>query len=238
MPIITPRPNQIFELIRGLDLPLVALASEHLEVMAEVIGDAWQDLLATQAETLAKGTEPEVSALLATRLNALLDEHPLWQQLVRSVSRGSELISFDGSHLEKRPDLSIHLSGRNPSFPLIVECKIIDAASQRGVDAYCEKGLKRFLIGEHAWPAREAFMVAYVRDGSSIAATLAPFLNQSASAQPTPYAIEQMLNPLSLEKLDSAHSSHARAFKYLVDPPLNQVPGPISVWHLWVAAAQ
>jgi hypothetical protein len=237
MPVIVPRPNQILELIRGLDLPLIALEPEHLEVMAEVIGGAWQDLLGPQAETLAKGTEPEISALLATRLNALLDEHPLWQQLVRSVSRGSEIISFDGSHLEKRPDLSIHLSGRNPSFPLIVECKIIDAASRRGVDAYCEKGLKRFLIGEYAWPAREAFMIAYVRDGSSIATTLAPFLNQSESARPAPYAIERMPNTLALGNLDSAHSSHSRAFKYLVDAPLNQEPGPISVWHLWVASA-
>jgi hypothetical protein len=237
MPIITPRPNQILELIRGLEFPLIALASEHLEVMAEVIGGAWQDLLASQAETLATGTEPEVNALLATRLNALLDEHPLWQQLVRSVSRGSEVASFDGSHLEKRPDLSIHLSGRNPSFPLMVECKIVDAVSQRGVDTYCASGLRRFLVGEYAWAAQEGFMLAYVRDGSSIAHTLAPFLQQSQSASPPPYAVEQMPCPVALENLDGAHSKHSRAFKYLVDAPLNQKPGAISVWHLWMAAA-
>ena len=47
---------------------------------------------------------------MATRLNRLLDEHPLWEQMVRSVTRGSETLSFDGVHLEKRPDLSIHLT--------------------------------------------------------------------------------------------------------------------------------
>jgi hypothetical protein len=237
MPAIRPRPNQILELVRGLHLPLVALDKEHLAVIAEVIGEAWQYLLEHQSQTLASGTEPEISALLVTRLNALLDEHALWQLLVRSVSRGPEMTSFNGAHLEKRPDLAIHLSCRNPSFPLIVECKILDSGTRKGVDTYCDNGLTRFLVGEYAWPAREGFMLAYVRDGSSIAGALSPFLTESQSKQPPRYAIEQMPDALGIQNVDSAQSQHGRAFKYLVADHLNQDPGVISVWHLWMVAS-
>jgi len=237
MPVIKPRPNQIFELVRGLHLPLVALDKEHLAVIAEVIGEAWQYLVEHQSQTLANGTEAEISTLLVTRLNGLLDEHALWQQLVRSVSRGPEILSFNGAHLEKRPDLAIHLSCRNPSFPLVVECKILDSGTQKGVNTYCDKGLTRFLVGEYAWPAREAFMLAYVRDGSSIVGALSPFFTQSQNKQPPPYAIEQMPDVLGLQNVDGAQSRHGRGFKYLVEPPRNQDPGVISVWHLWMAAA-
>ena len=237
MPAVTSRPNQIVELTRGLDLPLIAIDKEHLEVIAEVIGEAWQYLLQQQPQTLANGSEPEISALLATRLNGLLDQHVLWRQLVRSVTRGSEMISFNGAHLEKRPDLSIHLSGRNPSFPLVVECKIVDAPSRRGVDTYCDSGLNRFLVGEYAWPAREAFMLAYVRDGTSIASALSPFFSKSLTKRPAPYAIEQMPNALAIANVDGAQSRHSRSFKYVLEAPSNQDPGTISVWHLWVVAA-
>ncbi|MEH2533612.1 hypothetical protein V1277_000004 [Bradyrhizobium sp. AZCC 1588] len=229
---IIPRQNQIKELVGRLELPLAALDVEHLRVIAEVIERAWLELCTAQAVTIATGTEAEINALLATKLNALLDIDPLWSQLVRSVTRGSESISFDGSHLEKRPDLSIHLTGRNPSFPLTIECKIVDAAGQKSVGVYCNTGLKRFLNGEYAWAAREAFMLGYVRDGSSIAISLAPLLTKSKRGKPNPFGIGSVLAPLTLDDLDGAHSHHSRSFKYLI--PANKNPGPIGIWHLWM----
>lgn len=235
MAAVIPRPNQIIELTRGLSLPLPALDREHLEVIAEVIDEAWQHLLENHASTLTAGSEPEISALLATRLNALLEMHPLWQALVRSITRGSETLSFDGSHLEKKPDLSIHLSGRNPSFPLIVECKLVDSTSQKGIDLYCIKGLTRFLIGEYAWPAREGFMLAYVRDGSTITGSLSPYLVKSQAGGSGSFAIEQMPTSMTIASLDSAESKHSRAFKYIAADPAFENPGAISLWHLWVS---
>lgn len=232
MPVITPRASQIMELVRGHALPLVALQREHLEIIAEAIGAAWLDLVERHAPTLASGDEPEINSLLVTRLNALLDEHPLWSQMVRSVSRDPSHTNFDGGHLEKKPDVAIHLTCRNPNFPLIVECKILDGVGQKDVTAYCRSGLKRFLVGQYAWPAREAFMLAYVRDGSSISSTLAPYLEASACC-----AVEAMPEPVNVINVDGAHSTHKRTFKYVVGPPDNQEPGSISVWHLWIKAA-
>ncbi len=219
-----------------MDLPFVALREEHLLVVAEVLVLAWSDLLSSESATLRTGSEAEINALMATRLSQLIDEHPLWEQMVRSVTRGTETLSFDGVHLEKRPDLSIHLTARNPAFPLIVECKLIDAPSRKTVELYCDRGLRRFLSGDYAWATREAFMLAYVRDGSSVASALSPLLATSRTRHPQPYTVEDMPTPVALSSLDLARSRHGRIFRYPTRSSARDVPGPIALWHLWLSA--
>src|SRR5712692_5576956 len=111
---VHPREDQVAELTRGQSLPLAPLHEIHLMFIAEVLSRAWNDLLVDRRSILLSGGEPEINALIETRLNTLLDEDELWSQLVRAVARGRETISYDGSHLEKRPDLSIHLTDRSP----------------------------------------------------------------------------------------------------------------------------
>lgn len=230
----SPRLNQIDELTRGLELPFAALHDEHLAAIAEVLAAAWAELSRTQAITLLTGSEAEVNALMETRLTQMLEEHPIWEQLVRNVTRGKETLSFDGRHLEKRPDISIHLSARTPAFPLVVECKLIDAATRKGHDLYCDNGLKRFLTGEYAWATREAFMLAYVRDNSTINSALAPFLTASQQRRPEPYAIEELPASGELPSLDLARSRHGRSFRYPTRAAPGDDPGSIAVWHLWL----
>ena len=111
---------------------------------------------------------------------------------MRFVARGKESLSFDGSHLEERPDLSLNLTRRDLRFPLVVEAKILDAASGKTRNLYCEQGLRRFLEGKYAWGTREAFMLAYVRDGSSITATLNPFLSGTVVDGTPGYLVEEL----------------------------------------------
>lgn len=229
-----PRPDQIDALTRGLAIPFPPLQHEHMLVISEVIALAWSQLLSSYRATLLSGDEAEVNALMEARLCALLDEHPLWAQLVRNVTRGKETVSFDGSKLEKRPDLSIHLTDRNPSFPLVVECKLIDAAKGKGHDLYCAHGLARFLSGEYAWATREAFMLAYVRDGSTIASVLSPYLARGRSRMPPLYAVRQLPTPISFGTFDLARSGHERSFRYVSRQAPSDQPGDLSVWHLWL----
>lgn len=231
---VSPRPDQIDFLTRGLDLPFTAVRDEHLSVIADVLAAAWGDLLQSHPATLLSGTEAEINALMEARLGQLLDDHSLWEQMVRCVTRGKETLSFDGSHLEKRPDLSIHLTDRNQAFPLIVECKLIDAQNRKGADLYCENGLKRFLTGEYGWATQEAFMMAYVRDGTSIASALSPFLAKGRSSNPEPYLIENMPVAVTLNGSDLARSRHGRRFRYPTRRPPRDLPGAITLWHLWV----
>ena len=231
---VRPREDQVAELTRGQVLPLTPLLEIHLRFIAEVLVRAWNDLLAERRSILVSGGETEINTLIESRLNTLLEEDGLWSLLVRVVTRGKETISFDGSHLEKRPDLSIHLTDRSPLFPLIVECKLIDALSGKKVDLYCTEGLLRFLRGEYGWATREAFMIAYVRDGSSIFSCLAPFLSQSLTKPPDVFLTDALPESIRELGMHLARSSHRREFRYISQS--NGTPGVIAIWHLWFDA--
>jgi hypothetical protein len=232
-PALSPRPDQIAELTRGLDLPLAAIDDIYLRIIAEGVWQAFENIRASAPTTVATGDEAEVTALLEARLNRMIEEDKLWRQLVASVVRGKESLSFDGSHLEKRPDLSIHLSARALRFPLIAEAKIIDAT--KGENLYCTHGLRRFLDGEYGWGGREAFMIAYVRDGTTIASRLKPYLAKPAHTQN--YAVQDSPAALADVAVDAARSRHGRSFLYThMTPPAND-PGAIALWHLWLDAS-
>lgn len=231
---IRSRPDQIAELTRGLQLPLAEIEWTHIEVLAECLFNAFEAIRKQWPETVTSGSEAEVTALLESRLSRLLEEDPLWSQLVHCVVRGKETLSYDGAHLEKRPDLSIYLSNRTRGFPLVVEAKILDAATARTEALYCDHGLLRFLDGKYAWACQEAFMIAYVRDSSSIGETLKPFLVKSMSRVPPPYAVEQLPVRHRNTSPDFACSKHSRSFVYPNQSTPQNLPGPITVWHLWL----
>src|SRR6266851_540410 len=111
---IFARGDQVAELTRGLEIPFHPLQQIHLTIVTEVLALAWSELSLNHRGTIVQGSEAEINALMTARLNGLLDDNLMWRQLVRSVTRGAESISHDGSHLEKRPDLSFHLTDRSP----------------------------------------------------------------------------------------------------------------------------
>ena len=230
-PGVRPRHDQVAELTRGVRLPLPPIAHEHLEILAEGLWQAFDYLRVHAPDTVATGGEPEVTALMHARLNKLQD--PLWRQLVLCVGRGAECISFDGSHLEKRPDLTVFLSRSDRSFPLVAEAKILDAAASKTVALYCKNGIRRFVEGEYAWGNREAFMIGYIRDGSSIDPTLKAVLSKAMDLHPDRYLVEALPVPVESDSSDLAYTRHGRDFVYGSQRPPNS-SGPISVWHLWL----
>ena len=228
-----PRQDQVEALTSGLRLPLEPIPEEHLEVIAEGLRQAFDEARAHAPETVHTGTEPEVTALVEAQLNGAMAEHPLWRQLVLWVGRGSERTSFDGTHLEKRPDLSIVLSGAERRFPLVAEAKILDASAAKTIRLYGEKGIRRFVDGEYAWGNREAFMIGYVRDGSSIKETLTGFLSAADESHPQRYRLASLPVAVNTAACELARTRHERGFVYVRQtPPSN--PGPISLWHLWL----
>ncbi|MFN9525647.1 MAG: hypothetical protein ACK563_04370 [Pseudomonadaceae bacterium] len=232
---IRPRPDQIGELTRGLRLPLPAMDTLHLEIIAEGLSRAFADVRMHNPLVVNTGSEAEVTALMEARLNALIEQDPFWGQLVVCVVRGKESLSFDGSHIEKRPDLSIYLSSQARNFPLIAEAKILDSGTAKTEVLYCDKGLYRFLNGEYAWASQEAFMVAYVRDGSSIGDKLLPFLADAMTQTPPRYSVEALPTSCGSGADDLACSRHARGFVYSHQAPPTHHPGSIAIWHLWLS---
>ena len=53
-----------------------------MQVLAEGLRHAFDDLRARRPETMVSGDEPEVTALMEARLNRLLDEKVVWTGLV------------------------------------------------------------------------------------------------------------------------------------------------------------
>ena len=231
---LTPRPDQVAELTRGLDLPLPPIADALMIVLAETVFAAFAAVRASWPVTVVSGTEPEVTALLISRLNAMTEDVGLWGSLVRCVGRGDQFISVDGTHLEKEPDLSIWLTNRSARFPLVAEAKIIDTANGKTATLYCSQGVRRFLVGEYGWGGREALMLGYVRDASTIPARLAPYLAHASHT--LTYGVE--VSPIAVGLTgDCARSQHARSFAYSHLPAPNNLPGPITLWHLWLKGA-
>ena len=207
-----------------------------LLAIAEVLQRAFDQIRRDHPSEVAKDEEPAVTALLQARLNGLINQDAIWRQLVVSVGRGTESISFDGSHIEKRPDLSIVLSD-DRRFPLIAEAKILNKTAGQTIQRYCDKGLRHFVDGEYAWARREAFMLAYVRDGSTISPLLTTALSKAHGSKPDPYKVEEF--PVQVGPAnppDLARTRHGRSFAY----PGSQFhnPGPVSIWHLWLPATR
>ncbi len=223
----TPRDYQIAELTRGIQLPLPPLHPRHIKVIAEFLAEAWNGLLINQEQVLFAEDEPGINALMEARLDDIRVEKPEWSMLVSGVSRGKESISFDGKSLEKRPDLSVHLTNRPFRFPLVVECKLIDKRTRKNVDKYCDNGIARFIDGEYPWYGHEAFMLAYVRDNSAIEHVLTPYLSKNQHNIPDSYLTEQLPQTINIPTHKLAQSRHGRRF------PNN--PGAIAVWHLWLS---
>jgi hypothetical protein len=224
---IHPRLEQVAELTRGHVLPQGAILDFHMEVIADCIAQEWNALVSRYPGQFPS-TEVQTTSLLCSRLQNLAN--PLWTDLVSCVGR-SEVISYDGSHLEKSPDLSICLTRPRSPFNLEVECKLIDYPARKTVGLYAKDGLARFLRGEYAWARREAFMLAYVRDGSAIDVRLTPFLAKHKNRATDRYSTEQLPSPVGT-RTDLARSTHARSFSYPLQTPSS--PGPIVIWHLWL----
>jgi hypothetical protein len=223
-----PRLIQITELTREQTLPLEAIPNRHFEVIADCVAQEWEELIALYGDAVLID-EVEVNALMCSRLNNL--DHPLWNTLVAGVVRG-DVISYDGTHLEKSPDLLIHLTRRPRTFRLEVECKLIDHRKRKTVSLYARHGLARFLRGEYAWASREALMVGYVCDSSTIAERLIPFFDTQLQSGSDAYGTLEMPTLVG-ERTDLARSVHERAFRYVHQVP--DSPGPIAIWHLWLA---
>lgn len=211
------------------------IKAEHLKIILEGLTEAWSELVAKGLESLTAGIEDEVTALLAPKLNNYCQSQQRWKDIVQSASRGSEMVNFDGSKLKKEPDLPLVLRLRNANFPLIAECKIIDHPNGKTTKLYCDQGIARFVCGDYAWAEQEAIMLAYVRDGSTVAEQLTPQMTKSAKSKPDPLQTES--NPAACPDIHpTAHrSDHMRSFSYLPEAG-GGAPGSIALFHLWLTS--
>lgn len=148
-----------------------------------------------------------------------------------AVGRCESIENFDGTSLNKNPDLVIRLSHRSLVatrrwLGLFIESKVV--SMDRGIDAYATDGVGRFVRGEYSWAMQDSLMLAYQkprpRPLASLEKRLAADTALSAKKQ-SGVVLQVRAEFLPL----TACSTHERSWTYVG----GDAPGPIRVWHLW-----
>lgn len=230
----------IRQLTEGIRLPLPPLHRLHVEVISQGLIYIWQRLVDLESNVVAVSDEPGLNSVMVSAINRqlALDDPALkrFAALVERAESGVQTPNYRGDKLELRPDISLPLRARGGDFlhPLVVECKIVDKPHGKTVRLYCNLGLVQFVNGDYSWARQEGFMLAYVRDRSTIANELTKFLRQSLQNAPENFATQCLPKPIG-NGADQAESTHDRHFRYVDKAPQNS-PGPIAIRHIWVNA--
>ena len=155
------------------------------------------------------------------------------------VSRESKLRNFDGTLLDKMPDLLVGVADRGDVYRrsqdwLFVECKPVDSGHSVGVH-YGAKGIARFIRGDYAWAMTEALMVGYASPGYCIE----PKLTDALTARCQEFEVLDFPKPCTLlgqlpVTADVYASTHGRNFRYV---ETGKAAPPICLRHLWLKRA-
>ena len=174
------------------DLPHPPISVAVFLVLEEAICAAWK-VLRVQPPAgfdLANATENVITHHLHETL-----QDKVWNRTIvdgfdaevfSSVARGPEVRSFDGGHLDKRPDMVVRLVDipervRPSQYGIFIECKPVDAKHSL-LTHYCDQGILRFVRGDYAWAMTEAMMIGYVDSGESAVEALGSALKKRAAA--------------------------------------------------------
>lgn len=209
-------------------------------VILRAISDAWSDVRARVGEDLATSKETDLTAALKHHLNRIREEEDppsgFRGSLFEVVATDSTIPAYDGSSLEKRPDLIFRFIAHG-SVPfsehkaLFVECKPVGPGHP--ISVYGKKGLVRFVKGEYAWAMPSAMMIGYARGGRSVPKTLRPHLKKH-QGEDDPYRTLSMPRRAAAPLPEGTYvTEHDRPWLY---QETERSPGRIALLHLWLKA--
>ena len=195
---------------------------------------------------LATASEDEVTAAIRAVIENNLRQSGsvagFNRRTYETVVRQGQVANFDGTRLTKTPDLCFKLRNDEDERravlseydALFTECKPVDDSHYAGSD-YCDDGLCRFVRGDYAWAMQEAMMLAYARNGRSIAKHLLPAMREPARL--ASLQTEQLPQPATTAEANATEfaeivhvSRHRRDFPWLHD---KGHATPIDVFHVW-----
>ncbi len=204
------------------------------------------EILREEEFRLAEATEDQVTAaLLAVIENNLrhTGSIPGFNKIsYEPVGRQGQVANFDGRRLGKSPDLCFKLRHDETEPPMVVpeydalfvECKPVDKKHFAGSD-YCDDGLIRFVRGDYAWAMQEGMMLAYARDGRTIAGRLIPAMSEPRYMTslrtvelPQPCHVAGAAGDARSERIHV--SKHHRDFSWL---DKKGKATDITIYHLW-----
>lgn len=204
------------------------------------------DIIRREAKSLAAANENQVTELLEDVLENRIRNRGLVESFDTGsfgpVSRGSEVVNYNGAKISKKPDLIFKLRREHRTDwdqrqdALFAECKPVDK-NHKLKDHYCAvakdcTGIERFVIGDYAWAMEEALMIGYVRDGLQIDPHLAEALQDPVRrlglGNPTPLETTKLSGPDG-GACDLHQTTHQRIFSWASGEPAS----PIILFHSW-----
>lgn len=227
------------------DLPHPRLELAVILIIRRVLLRAFE-LLREQRFDLAEATEDQVTEALRgvveNHLRQTGDVAGFNKRTFDFVVRQGQWRNVDGTAITKTPDLFFKLRDDENSRDrvisevdgLFVEAKPVDAKHPAG-SRYCDDGLIRFVRGDYAWAMQEALMLAYARDGRTVAEHLIPAMAQGIRR--TSLAMIQLPKACAVPgatacpEAEAIHiSRHRRHFQW----PDEKGPAcDIVIYHLW-----
>jgi hypothetical protein len=225
------------------DLPHPAIGLPFILVVRRVLVHAFA-LLRTRHGALAGLKEDEITIALESIIENDLRQRGsvpgFNRQLFGRVVRQRQVIDYTFGHPAYTPDLIFHLAEDKELSRILcnvnglfVECKPVDGAHH--IDkAYCDEGIKRFVDGHYAWAMQEGLMLAYVRDGRTIAGHLVPAMRKASQAGLRTVELPTTTGMPGAGALPAAealhHSRHRRGFPW---PDGKGLATDITIYHLW-----
>lgn len=227
--------------VGGAELPHPPISLPVFLVVEEALCVAW-GYLRTHPQSgfnLLSATEDVVTQELYERLyddvfnKGVVDGFD--RQLFPDITREPKVRNYNGSSIDKMPDMLIRLFDRGVFIPsqdgIFIECKPVDPGHSIGVH-YCGRGIIRFVRGDYAWAMTSALMIGYVLDGYSISPKLTKALEEREKEVHT-IALPCLCKRSKLGKNNEVVyvSQHSRAFNYV---ETGQQAPAITLRHLWL----
>ena len=211
---------------KAASLPNPPYPMATLRVIERGIAEAWR-IIRDHPEgdfQLASANEDRITLELRNCLmNNVLHSAavPGFSHTLFRITREAKFESFDGSHLDKMPDLHIDVIrdavAELPSADgLFVECKPVGAQHPAGGE-YCDKGISRFVSGQYAWGMTQGMMVGYASLGYEMPRKLQGALRTRRKALRYKGELRACPDGSPAGYLQHVHTSvHRRSFTYLV----------------------
>ncbi len=221
-----------------LGLPVILVIRRVLLRAFEIIRQELPGIASTGEDDVTAA----LRSIIENRLRKTGDVAGFNGRSFEMVGRQSQFANFDGTRIGKEPDLYFKLrdddGGRGNVLSefdaLFVECKPVDATHAAG-GRYCDDGLIRFIKGDYGWAMQEGMMLAYARNGRTIAKHLIPAMSQpirmsSLQTIDLPAAPNNSIAaPTTMA--ESIHiSRHRRPFPWMDGKGL---ASDITIYHLW-----
>ncbi|MDP3069386.1 MAG: hypothetical protein Q8N18_03815 [Opitutaceae bacterium] len=204
------------------------------------------EILREQNYPLATASEDQVTATLRSTIESNLRQsgevRGFSKKTYEFMVRQGQWQNYNGTILTKTPDLFFKLRDDEGSRAsvlsefdgLFIEAKPVDSTHYAGSD-YCDDGIIRFVRGDYAWAMPEAMMLAYARDGRTVANHLIPAMREATRLKSLTTA--ELPRPCrtvaaaACAEAEAVHiSRHRRDFPW---PDGKGSATEIMVYHLW-----